>query len=403
MWKKILVILLALLLLVTPATRADECADKSVEEKVSCYENKIKESQGQQKTLASTIDYLNNKIALTLSEIEQKETEIKSLEEEIATLSVKIGRLDVSLGDVSELLISRVGAAYKRSLFKPIFMLFSSSGLTDFFERNKYLQVAQLNDRKILLELQTSRDLHQEQKSLKQQKQDELEALKTQLSNQKVALGGQKQEKQNLLSVTKNDESRYQQLLAVARSAQQAQALSLLFQDGKAYITYSINNLAKHGQVSAGARIGTMGNSGSPGCSTGSHLHLEYLSDAKIEDNKLKGTIVNPIDSLQNKSVQWFNDKNQMLSINIGGGSNAWPMNDPVITQMFGQTPYSARYRYNFHTGFDMVDLDNYAIKAIRGGTLYTGTLVCNSGSSLINVAIIDHGGGIFSNYLHLK
>jgi peptidoglycan hydrolase CwlO-like protein len=238
MGKKILAFLLVLILLLVPgAVIADECADKSVEEKVGCYEAKLQENLGKQKTLANTISYLDNKISLKRAEIGQTEEDIASVEEEIVTLSVKIGRLDVSLNDVSELLISRVGASYKRSLFKPIMMLFSSKGLTDFFERNKYLQTIQLNDRKILLELQTSRDVHQEQKDLKQKKQEELEGLKAQLSAQRVALGGQKQEKQNLLNVTKNDESRYQQLLAAARSAQQAQALSLFFQDCKSYVT----------------------------------------------------------------------------------------------------------------------------------------------------------------------
>ncbi len=401
MWKKLVIaLLLAGLLLVPSAAIADECADKDVGERVNCYEAKLNENLGKQKTLASTISYLDNKIFLLLAEIQQTEEEVKSVEEEIATLSVKINRLDINLNDVSRLLVSRVGASYKRSLFRPILMLFSSSGLTDFFERSKYLQAAQLNDRKILLDLQTSRDTHQEKKDLKQEKQDELESLRAQLSGQKVALGGQKQEKETLLQVTRNDEGRYQRLLSAARAEQQALS-ELFFKDGKVYIRYTIDNLTQRGSISANARVGTMGDTGTPGCSTGAHLHLEYITEGKLEDNKLEGVVSNPFSILQNKNVKWFNDEQQLVTINVGGGGNLWPLNNPIITQMFGQTPYSYRYRHNFHTAIDIVDLDDRTVTAINSGTLYTGTLSC-PGSSLINTAIIDHGGGAFSTYLHL-
>lgn len=385
MWKKILVILLALLLLVRPAVRADECADKSVEEKVSCYENKIKESQGQQKTLASTIDYLNNKIALTLSEIEQKEKEIKSLEEEIATLSVKIGRLDISLGDVSELLISRVGAAYKRSLFKPIFMLFSSSGLTDFFERNKYLQVAQLNDRKILLELQTSRNLHQDQKDEKQQKQEELEALRTQLSNQKVALGGQKQEKQTLLEVTRNNEKRYQQLLTNARREREnIYAAFLKIPDGE-------RKPIKKGEV-----IGVMGNTG---FSTGPHLHFSvYHEPFKISDHE------NPVNYLKSKNLLHDNTAcddvvNGDVTKSIGSGSHEWPMNNPRITQCYGHTPWSWMYSTNFHNGLDMVNSSDKLVRATDDGE----AVYYRGGQGAGNGVFVFYDDGKMTLYWHLQ
>ena len=41
-------------------------------------------------------------------------------------------------------------------------------------------------------------------------------------------------------------------------------------------------------------------------------------------------------------------------------------------------------------------------LRPLKGGKLYTGTLTCNAGSSLIKTAIIDHGDGTFTTYLHL-
>ena len=176
MIKKLILIFLGLWLLVMPiglasANLSDDY--KSTQEKIEELENKISEARGQQKTLKNTIAYLDNQVALTKIQIEQTEDELKVLGEEIATLSVKINRLDVNLNEVSGLLVTRVGAAYKRGYIKPMYVLLSSGGFNEFFESNKYLQVAQQNDRKILLELQNSRDQHQQQKSVKETKQAE--------------------------------------------------------------------------------------------------------------------------------------------------------------------------------------------------------------------------------------
>ncbi|MFH1280105.1 MAG: hypothetical protein ABII08_00650 [Candidatus Beckwithbacteria bacterium] len=397
MWKKILAFFLLLLLSVVQV-KAEDCDNLSVSEKVTCYQNKLNENQGQQKTLASTIAFLNSKMALTQAQINQTEEELKKLEEEISILSVKIVRLDENLDNISKLLVSRIGAAYKRSLFKPIYMVFATGGLSDFFERNKYLQSVQQNDRVVLLELQNSKDLHEEQKQLEEEKQKQAEALKQQLATQNSTLLTQKQSKQQLLETTKNDEKTYQYLLSVAKEQQQASAIQCL--GGK--ITYNIGNLASKGDIGAGNRVGTMGNTGSPGCSTGAHLHFDYITEGKFEGNNLTGVIINPLSFLSNQTIKWFTDENYIAEGSFGSGGNIWPLNNSIITQFFGQTKYSSRYSCGIHTGLDTVDLDNRTIRAAKGGKLYIGTLVCNSGSSLINTAIIDHGNGVFTAYLHL-
>ena len=221
MWKKILALSLLLLLAVTQA-QAEDCDNLSIEEKVSCLNAKVIQLKGQGDTLASTIAYLNIKMALTEAEIAKTEKELKVLEEEITVLSVKISRLDENLDNISKLLVLRIGAAYKRSLFKPIYMVFASGGLSDFFERNKYLQSVQENDRSLLLEMQNSKNQHEEQKKIEEEKQAQAENLKKKLAEQNNALNSQRQEKQRLLEVTKNDEKRYQALLTEAQSQRAA-------------------------------------------------------------------------------------------------------------------------------------------------------------------------------------
>ena len=222
MWKKILGLLLVLffVMAVVPVIALEECTGDK-EKDPECWKRRGKEiqdllnqNQGQQKTLASTITYLNNKLALTESQIKQTEEELKKLEEDIVTLSVKINRLDVNLNETSTLLIHRVGEAYKRDAFNPSLYLLSTRGLTDFLTRMKYLKLAQQNDKKILLELQSSRDNKQQQKNLKEDKQKKAEDLKKELASKTAVLASQRKSKEQLLEITKNDEKNYQSLLS---------------------------------------------------------------------------------------------------------------------------------------------------------------------------------------------
>ncbi|MFC1627175.1 murein hydrolase activator EnvC family protein [Patescibacteria group bacterium] len=385
-WKKLVILgLTAVLLSINSANvRADECEDKSIEDKISCYESKIQESQGQQKTLASTIGYLDNKIALILSEIEQTEDELKKLEEEIATLVVKIDRLDINLTDVSKLLVSRVGASYKRIYYKPFYLFLSSGGFNEFFERNKYLQAVQKNDRKILLELQNSKDQHEEQKNLKEDKQKEVEELQQQLSGQKIALGGQKQEKQSLLEITKNNEKRFQQLLTDAqRERQNIYSAFLAIPDGE-------RKPVKKGEV-----IGVMGNTG---YSTGAHLHFSvYHEPFKVSDHE------NPTNYLRSNNLfheaTACDDTPNDVTRGIGGGSHDWPMSNPRITQCYGHTPWSWMYSTNFHNGLDMVNTSDRLIRATDDGE----AIYYRGGQSAGNGVFIFHNDGKMTLYWHLQ
>ena len=371
------------------AIELEDCQNKSAEEKARCLtdltaelESKIKEARGQQQTLASTIAYLDNKINLTRAEIERTENELKLLEEEITTLTVKISRLDIDLTSISKLLVTRIGAAYKRSLFNPVYMVFSQGGLSDFFERNKYLQSVQQNDRKLLLELQNSKDEHETQKLAKETKQADAEKLRQTLAAQKTALGGQKVSKQELLDLTKNNEAKYQSIMAAAK-AEMVAIQSILAGYGQE---------VKVGGINEGERIATI-ISGSSACSTGTHLHFE------IGNN---GVNVNPTGYLKSQEVEWntcWLGECDQFSFN---GSWNWPINGkPIITQGYGMTAYakSGAYRGGPHTGIDMVSGD-LVVKAVKNGTLYRGSIGC-AGKTLYYVKV-EQENNIDTYYLHV-
>jgi len=69
-----------------------------------------------------------------------------------------------------------------------------------------------------MVQLETVRTNFKDQKTLKEEKQEELEAAKKRLESQKSLLDRQKAAKDDLLAITKNDEKRYQQLQAQAQA-----------------------------------------------------------------------------------------------------------------------------------------------------------------------------------------
>lgn len=223
MWKKISLLVLGFLfslaLLTARSARAQTTVTPAdLEQKIKEYDEKISQLQGEQKTLSDLISYLNNKIGQSQTRIQKTNLELAQLESDIATLSGQINVLDISLDQLTDLLVNRIEAIYKhKSTTNPVTLLFSSTGLSDFFNRLHYLRIIQSQNRQIIVKTETARTNFDLQKQVKEQKQAEAEAARKRLEQEKAALASQQAAKQKLLSQTKNDEKKYQTLKAEAQ------------------------------------------------------------------------------------------------------------------------------------------------------------------------------------------
>jgi len=350
--------------------------------KIDEYTSQINQLQGQQKTLASAISYLDNKINLTIVQIAKTEQEIISLEEEVKRLSVKIVHLDASLNEISKILNSRIGATYKNSQFQPVYLLFSSGNFSSYLTRIEYLKVAQVHDRTLMVNMEQQKQDYDEQKNLKEKKQKEMEELRKILEGQKLNLAKNKQDKQALLDATKNDEKRYQQMLASARA--ELEAIQAIIA-GK-------GTESEVGEISKGSRIASIIAGSSP-CSSGTHLHFEIVRNGANE---------NPASYLKNISVVWENSPDGQFSFS---GSWDWPVDAPVrITQGYGNTYWSriGWYGGGPHTGLDMDSETSNTVNTVADGTLSRGSIACGGGT-LRYVHIKHKDGSMDTYYLHVN
>ena len=203
----------------TPTITPTPTIDVSqIQKQIDEYSQKLTELGKAKNTLANQLQQIDYQSNLTQLKITQTEKEVNTLESEIANLTININNLDINLNQLSSVYIYQIVQNYKLEKRTPKFAIFAENNFNDFLNQYKYLTTIQQDSQDTLLKMETTRTSFDMQKTEKEKKQIELEDLKKKLAAQKVSLSKQKDSKNKLMEVTKNDEKKYQQLLAEAQS-----------------------------------------------------------------------------------------------------------------------------------------------------------------------------------------
>lgn len=351
------------------------------QEEIKKLEDQLAQARAQEKTLTSQLKYIDGQIKLTELKIEETKFQIRKLEKEIDELNSRISRISNSLDTISEVLLNRIVSTYKFGNFSFLDMIFSSRGFADLIERLKYIEVAQANDKRILYQLQATKLTYNDQRQDKEVRQAQQQKLKNDLENYSSQLDNQKKEKEELLRVTKNNEARFQELLARLRADADSIARALSSRG------------VKLGNVSRGERIASVGNSG---CSTGPHLHFEVMTPAHVENDLIVGR-ENKVDP---KSYLDSGKLGKPLSSYTGNDcSGGGSCNPGDITTKFGQV-----YFLGTHHGLDIADYQGASILAAESGVAYStqDSRACYLTGTVGKGVFVDHGNNIVTLYWHI-
>jgi peptidoglycan hydrolase CwlO-like protein len=355
-------------------TFAAECDDISsdkehIQEKIDCLSGKVSQLNAQANTLKNQISQFDYQIKLTTLKISQTQAQID-------LLGGRIGQLQVSMEELDKAFSSRAVETYKLARFEDNFFFVLSAGdITEATSRFHYLKKIEEEDRNLLTRLENA------QITYENQKQDQ-ETLQEQLKNQQAQVNTQKAAKNNLLTATKNDEKKYQDLLSKALAEREA-IQSIIAGQGKE---------VEVGKISEGNRIASVIPTSSA-CSSGGHLHFEVVKD---------GSHQSPANFLSSKGITWDNSPDGQFGFT---GSWAWPINDPVrITQGYGMTYFAEKLRYyggQPHTGIDMINTSDLTVKAVKPGTLFRGSINCGGG--ILKYVHVKQEDGYDTFYLHVN
>lgn len=362
-----------------------------IKEKQSCIEDKLTEIETEQITLGNTISVINGKINIQELSIQQTLAEISKLEKEILNLDNRIDGLSISLDRLSTLLIGRIRAQYKQSQVNSVTSLFASKSISNFVNQYRYLSLAGNQTADAMQRAENQRTIYDEQKDIKEIKQDEVEQKRTQLQNEQNNLVGQRQEQQHFLNITKNDEKKFQDMLASVRAE---------FEAIQAIISTRGNDVLV-GDVSAGDNIASI-IQGSSCNSGGSHLHFTMVNS--------NNETLNPFNYL--KGID-HNNCSGPGSCSSGDNFNPsgnweWPIKPTIkYSQGYGST-WAVRNTwvgqiYSFHNGIDINSTTSSSINAVADGTLYRGSYTGSGGCRLRYVRIDHNNDGLSSLYLHVN
>lgn len=342
------------------------------------YSNQVKTLQGQSNTLKNQIAQFDAQIKLTTLKIQQTE-------EQISLLSGRIDQVGGSIDSLNLAFNERAKETYKMArVGDPFVLLAASNNLNEVFSRFIYLKKIQDGDKNLLDRLKNAQNTYVEQKN-------DQEELQTQLAKQRSDLAGQKKAKDYLLSATRNDEKKYQTLLAQARAEYEAiQAIIA----GKGSET-------EVGQVSEGQRIASV-IQGASCNSGGTHLHFIVRRSNNTADN--------PFNYLKG-GVSYQNCSGSSCGSSDGdpfnpSGSWEWPIQPEIkYNQGYGST-WAVRNTwvgkiYSFHNGIDINSVGSSEVRAVKSGKLYRGSY--NVGCNLRYVRVDHDDSDIDTLYLHIN
>lgn len=187
---------------------------EELERQAEQYRNQIKQNQGQAATLQRDINTLNSQISKLEVQLRLTEAQIQGATIKIGDLEGQINETKLNINKNQNTIGQLVTSINEHDSENLLFVLVKNNAISEFFNQVQYNSNLQKEMIAALLALKETKGKFEEQKNQLEGKKQELEALEQAQVDKKLSLGGTKQDKNQLLQVTKGKESQYQSLLS---------------------------------------------------------------------------------------------------------------------------------------------------------------------------------------------
>jgi len=240
----------------TPQERAAFQAQLTeLEKEIAEQQQIIKETQAKKNTLQGDVTLLNAKIKAAQAQINAKNIAIKQLSAQIANKNAVIGQLSERIERGKEALASILRQEDQLDRSSIIAVAFSNEDLSSFFADLDAFFFIKTDLRVLFADIRDAKMQTEKEKADLAVKQNQTTDAKYVIETQKQQVADDKTQKQQLLTITANQETEYKKVLA-ERQAKAAAIRAALFplRDAAAIQFEDALNFAKEAEARTGVR-----------------------------------------------------------------------------------------------------------------------------------------------------
>jgi len=185
-----------------------------IQDEINTHKENISEKQKEERTLNSEVAILGSQVKKTELELSQTALALRATELFIEANNIKIVEFSGKIGHEKQVIAELVRVMYEEDSRDLIELIIASGDISDFFEHQKLLESIQASLHNSLQNLKQARtNIEEEQKSLEEERETQGK-LKTLQEVQRASLRNRKDERNNLLQVTRGEKAEFERLVA---------------------------------------------------------------------------------------------------------------------------------------------------------------------------------------------
>ena len=180
---------------------------------IEIYRDEIKQKQGEEKSLGREISILNSHIKKTELELQQTALAVRQTEFTIDENNIKIKEFEGKIDSTRDIIAEIMRSIYEEDSRSIVELIVSSGDLSDFLDYSRFLSNLQTSLQKALDNIKIAKGNIEEEQVALGEEQESQYRLRTLQEVQRQGLDSNKQEKNNLLSLTKSQKAEFERIL----------------------------------------------------------------------------------------------------------------------------------------------------------------------------------------------